>query len=86
MLLEEYKRWSLKLSTENPMLQEPAAVLYSLLKDRIELVEPKREHLEACKQYFPEGEHADLYHAATCLKTGATLISNDKHFDRIRQV
>ena len=67
------------------MLQEPAAVLYSLLKDRIELVEPKREHLEACKQYFPEGEHADLYHAATCLKTGATLISNDKHFDRIRQ-
>jgi len=48
-------------------------------------VEPDREHLEACKPYFPESEKADLYHAATCLKTGAILISNDRHFDEIRR-
>ena len=41
--------------------------------------------MEACKPYFPESEKADLYHAATCLKTGATLISNDRHFDEIRR-
>ncbi|OPY47221.1 MAG: hypothetical protein A4E46_00565 [Methanosaeta sp. PtaU1.Bin016] len=26
---------------------------------------------------------ADTVHAATCLHTGAVLISNDAHFDRI---
>jgi len=46
-------------------------------------VEPDKEHLEAYKPYFPESEKADLYHAATCLKTGAPLISNDRHFDEI---
>ena len=85
VLLEEYRRWVLRLSMEDLALQEPATILYSLLKDRMRIVEPDREHLEACEPYFPESERADLYHAATCLKTGATLISNDRHFDEIRR-
>ena len=85
VLLEEYRRWALRLGMEDPTLQEPAMTLYSLLKDKMRIVEPDKEHLEACKPYFPESEKADLYHAATCLKTGAILISNDKHFDEIRR-
>jgi len=85
VLLEEYRRWVLRLSMEDLALQEPATTLYSLLKDRMKIVEPDREHLEACEPYFPESERADLYHAATCLKTGATLITNDRHFDEIRR-
>jgi len=30
--LEEYRRWSLKLSLENPALQELVTILYSLLQ------------------------------------------------------
>ena len=85
VLLEEYRKWSSKLSMENPALQEPATTLYSLLKSKMKLVEPDKKHLETCKPYFPESEKADLYHAATCLKTRAILLSNDKHFDEIRQ-
>ena len=85
VLLEEYRRWALRLGMEDPALQELAMTLYSLLKDKMRIVEPDKEHLEACKPYFPESERADLYHAATCLKTGAILISNDRHFDEIRR-
>ncbi|RLF04271.1 MAG: PIN domain nuclease [Thermoprotei archaeon] len=85
VLLEEYRRWVLRLSMEDLALQEPATTLYSLLENRMRIVEPDREHLEACEPYFPESERADLYHAATCLKTGATLITNDRHFDEIRR-
>jgi len=85
VLLEEYRRWVLRLSMEDLALQEPATTHYSLLNDSMKIVEPDREHLEACEPYFPESERADLYHAATCLKTGATLITNDRHFDEIRR-
>ncbi len=85
VLLEEYRRWALKLSLKNPALSKPAITLYSLLKNRVRLVEPGKEHLKACMPYFPEDEFADLYHAATCLKAEAILVSNDKHFDEIRR-
>jgi len=35
------------------------------------------------KTFFSEEEYADLYHAATCLKANAILITNDKDFNRI---
>lgn len=85
VLLEEYRRWSQKLSQEFPALQELATALFSLLKNKISIVEPERYHLEACMPYFPESERADLYHAATCLKAGAILVSNNKHFNEIRR-
>ncbi len=37
-----------------------------------------------CKTYFPENEIADAVHAATCIDFDAVLISNDKHFDKIK--
>jgi predicted nucleic acid-binding protein len=38
-----------------------------------------------CKPFFPPGESADIVHAATCLHTGAILITNDAHFRRISE-
>jgi len=83
VLLGEYEKWARMLSYEEPSLREAAMNLYFLLKNKVKLVEPDKEHIEACEPYFQRSEKADLYHAATCLKTGATLISNDRHFEAI---
>jgi predicted nucleic acid-binding protein len=39
----------------------------------------------SCKPYFPENQYADVVHAATCLETGAVMITNDAHFKRINE-
>lgn len=36
--------------------------------------------MDIVKSFFPETESADIYHAATCLKTNCILITNDKDF------
>jgi len=46
---------------------------------RVIIVNPSNEEIKVCRQYFPENEVADAVHAATCLKTNAVLITNDKH-------
>jgi len=53
--------------------------------NKVTLIEPTKEHLEECKPYIHKDELADLYHAATCLKANAILITNDKHFDKIKK-
>ena len=40
VLLEEYWKWVLKLSLENPRIREQAMVLYYFLRSRMRLVEP----------------------------------------------
>ncbi|MDD2251669.1 MAG: hypothetical protein PHQ10_01720 [Dehalococcoidales bacterium] len=35
--------------------------------------------------FFPESELSDIVHAATCLYTDAILITNDAHFNKIKQ-
>lgn len=66
-----------------PGIKEQAGVLYELIISKAVLVEPDRNHIEYCKPFFSEKEYADLYHAATCLKANAILITNDKDFNRI---
>jgi predicted nucleic acid-binding protein len=53
------------------------------LIDKTEVVDVDEKFLRLCKSYFPEDELIDIYHAATCLKEGAVLITNDRHFDKI---
>ncbi len=60
-------------------------ILLEIVKSRMKIVEPDKESIEACKPYIPEGEYADLYHAATCLKARAVLITNDRDFEKIRK-
>ena len=78
VLLEEYRRWAFRLIVEDPALQEPAMTLYSLLKNKIRIMEPDKEHLEACKPYFPESEKADLL-------PRRHLPEDRRHFDIKRQ-
>jgi len=85
ILLEEYKSWLNKLSSRLPYIKEQAEILYALIISKAVLIEPDRNHIEQCKPFIPEGEYADLYHAATCLKANATLITNDKDFNRIAE-
>ncbi len=54
------------------------------LIDKTEVVDVDEKFLRLCNPYFPENELIDIYHAATCLKTGAVLITNDRHFDKIK--
>ena len=83
VLLEEYKSWLNKLSRKLPQIREQAEILYSLIVSRAVLVEPDHNHIEECRPFIPEKEYADLYHAATCLKANAILITNDRDFNRI---
>lgn len=59
--------------------------LYLLLQNRTLLVDPSQKSLETCRSFFPESQYADVVHAATCLETGATLITNDAHFKKIQE-
>lgn len=77
LLVEEYRRYGLAFPT-------PTAVglLAGLLRD-MDIVEPDVRFLRACEPHFAASQTADVLHAATCLETGALLISNDHHFDAI---
>jgi len=83
VLLVEYKSWLDKLSSRLPNVREQAEILYSSIVSNAVLIEPDRSHIEQCKPFIPEEEYADLYHAATCLKANAILITSDKDFNRI---
>jgi predicted nucleic acid-binding protein len=61
-----------------------AAVLISLLLGKMELVGVPENYVRICKIYIRTPDKADVLHAATCLQTGAALITNDQHFDRIK--
>lgn len=74
VLLAEYRKYAEKLSAED---------FYEFLKLRMEIVNPSREEVLRVLPYFPQTQIADAVHAATCLKTGATLITNDRHFEKV---
>jgi len=54
------------------------------LIDKTDVLDVNEKFLHVCKPYFTENQLIDIYHAATCLQEGAILITNDRHFDRIR--
>jgi len=84
VLLDEYKRWFYHLSSKLPSIREQAETLYRLLEAKAVIITPRKEDIEAVKPYMPETELADIYHAATCLRAGAILITNDKDFDNLK--
>ena len=63
---------------------ETAASLLEALASKIELVKVEAKYLKICRGYIGTGDLSDVYHAAACLQSGSTLISDDGHFDRIR--
>ena len=78
LLAEEMLRYMELLKSEMA-----ATILAALLtKMRIMIVQEKYRRI--CKLYIMTSDKADILHAATCLQADATLITNDHHFDRIR--
>jgi len=76
VLIAEYEKYAKGLNAEE---------FLEFLKLRITVLNPSENEIEKCKPYFPENEAADVVHAATCLKAEAILITNDKHFDKIKE-
>ena len=63
---------------------ETAAWLIEALLNRTKLVRVGTNFVSICARYMPTNDPADILHVATCLQERAILISNDKHFNRIR--
>ncbi|NOY11353.1 MAG: PIN domain-containing protein [Archaeoglobi archaeon] len=78
VLLEEYRRYK-------EYLGRSGSILLEVIEEKIRLVEPDIHSVEICKKFMPKNEFADIYHASTCLKADAILITNDKHFDEIKK-
>ena len=63
---------------------ETATWLISALVKRTRIAGAARNFVKVCAEYVTTPDRADVMHAATCLREHAILISNDRHFDRIR--
>jgi len=63
---------------------ETAAALLATLLSKMQVVDVSKNYRKICKRYIKTPDRADILHAATCLQTRAILITNDRHFDRIR--
>lgn len=75
LLAAEYLRYA-------QVFPSPLSVsLASAILDRMDVIAVEDRFVRACAAYFRPTDLADMVHAATCLQTGATLVSNDKDFD-----
>ncbi len=79
LLVEEMLRYAELLKSET------AAILISALFSKMKLVRVSKNYRKICKTYIRTPDSADVLHAAACLQTGATLITNDRHFDKIKK-
>ncbi|OGS51478.1 MAG: hypothetical protein A3K65_04230 [Euryarchaeota archaeon RBG_16_68_12] len=77
VLAQEYLRYASAFPSPT------ASALASAILEKMELVRAEDRFLRACAPHLPRSEVADRVHAATCLQTGAVLITNDRHFDGI---
>lgn len=77
-LIGEYRKYADTFGYDGQIL------LHRLLQD-IAVLEISDEAIAQCMPFFPKGAAADILHAATCFYAGGTLISNDRHFEKIRQ-
>jgi len=79
LLAEEMLRYAKLLKSET------TTMIFSALLSKMELVKVLKNYRKICKTYIRTPDRADVLHAATCLQTGAALITNDRHFDQIKK-
>ena len=77
-LIGEYRKYAGDLG-------DYGMLLFDQLSQKAIVLEISEEIIARCMPFFPEGQVADLLHAATCLSVDGILISNDRHFEKIRQ-
>lgn len=63
---------------------ETAAWLVGALLGRTRVVHVERNFVTVCAKYVSTPDAVDVLLAATCLQERAILVTNDRHFDRIR--
>ena len=76
ILISEYERYALKFQAHD---------FFGLVRRKVVVIEQSEADILKCKPFFPVGSAADVVHAATCLHTGAILITNDAHFEGIKE-
>lgn len=86
ILIKEYEKWFNIITAKHPETRDLATLLLTLILSKIRIVKPKPSDIEKVRNYIPENEDADAYHAATCLETGAILITNDKDFQELKRI
>ena len=77
VLIEEYKRYGKKLGSKSQKF-------FQIIKDNCTLVDPSKKQIEECNEFF-QNSYADAVHAASCLKYGSILLTNDKDFNEIKE-
>lgn len=78
-LLEEMSRYS-------EVYPSPTALLLlRALISKMDVITVQDRYVKLCLNYMSSDSPVDIVHAATCLQTDSVLISNDKHFQRIKQ-
>jgi predicted nucleic acid-binding protein len=63
---------------------ETAISLLDAIASKTNFIDVETKYLKICRNYIGTDDLSDLYHAAACLQTGSILISDDHHFDKIR--
>jgi predicted nucleic acid-binding protein len=75
-LIGEYSKYAEDLGNYGQLLLQ-------YLLQKVVVLEQSDEEIARCLPFFPEGQEADVLHAATCLSADGILISNDRHFENI---
>jgi len=63
---------------------ETAISLLDAFASRTEFIEVESRYLKIIRNYMGTTDISDIYHASVCLQMDFTLISDDHHFDKIR--
>lgn len=78
LLVEEMVRYAEEFGSET------ASWILGALLGKMRLVPVSENLVRLCRNYIETPDLADVIHAAACLKSDAVLITNDKHFDRVK--
>lgn len=63
---------------------ETAATLLQALASKVNIIHVEPRYIKICNQYITTEDPSDILHAATCLQSGSILITDDHHFNKIR--
>ena len=78
-LLEEMSKYS-------EVYPSPTAlILLRALISKMDVITVQSRYVKLCLNYMNPSSPVDIIHAATCLQTDSVLITNDKHFEKIKQ-
>ncbi len=77
-LVEEMIRYAEEYQSET------AATLLQALASKINIIQVEPRYTKICKQYITTDDLSDILHAAACLQSDSTLITDDHHFNNIR--